>query len=68
MNLNHLLNVLQCAYDISIEWTGRYYCGLSIDWNDDRNYVNILISDYITKKLYKYQYPSPKYHQHIPHK
>ena len=47
----HLLNTLKEHYDISIDWKGDQYCGLTIAWNYAKNYVEILMLGYIKKYL-----------------
>ena len=33
---NHLLNALRAKYKISTDWSGKTYCGLTLDWDYDR--------------------------------
>ena len=40
-DVDHLLNALQKYYEISIDWQGKDYCGLSLDWNYSAGYVDI---------------------------
>ena len=30
---NHLLNALRDLYDISVDWAGKLYCGLTLAWD-----------------------------------
>jgi hypothetical protein len=30
---NHLIATLKSAYEVSLNWTGSRYCGLSLKWN-----------------------------------
>ena len=52
-------------YSITIDWSGADYCGLTIDWNYDKAYVDISMSLYTHKALKK---PPPTKKQHAPHK
>ena len=65
--LDHLLNALKTHYTISEDTTGSHYCGLQIDWNYDKKYVDISVPGYIAKALHKFQHPAPKKPQYAPH-
>ena len=66
-DLDHLINALKTHYIISVDPTGAHYYRLHIDWNDEKQYIDISIPGYITKALYKFQYPTPKKPQYVPH-
>ena len=38
---HHLVDTLKKYYTISIYWGGNSYCGLTLDWNYDRKYVDV---------------------------
>ena len=40
-DLNHLLNILKQHYSVSVDWTGKNYCGLNIEWNYTKKIVDI---------------------------
>ena len=29
----HLINSLKELYDITVDWTGKLYCGLTLEWD-----------------------------------
>ena len=66
---NHLISSLQTNYKISTDFSGQNYCGLTFDWEYKREFVDILIPDYIPKALDKFQHkPSkPQYSPHVYH-
>ena len=66
-DLNHLLNALKTHYIISVDPTGAHYCGLHIDWKYEKQYADISMPGYITKALHKFQHPTPKKLQYVPH-
>ena len=66
-DLDHLLNVLKTHYNISEDPTVSHYCGLHIDWNYDKQYVDISMPGYIAKALHKFQHPTTKKPQYAPH-
>ena len=65
---NHLLNCLQQHYKISTDWNGRNYCGLTLDWNYDKQYVDISMEGYVKKQLDWYGHPKLNTAQYSPHK
>ena len=64
---DHLLNALKTHYTISEDPTGSHYCGLHIDCNYDKQYLDISMPGYISKALHKFQRPTPKKPQYAPH-
>ena len=38
---DHLFNALREKYNITVDWTGDAYLGLTIDWHYDDGYVDI---------------------------
>ena len=64
----HLLNALCDHYKISVDWEGRNYCGLTIDWHYDKGYVDINMPGYVKKALHRFQHPAPKKPQYAPHR
>ena len=65
-DINHLINSLQTNYKLSTDFTGSNYCGLTIDWDYDRQFVDISMPGYIDKALKKFQ-RVPKTPQYLPH-
>jgi hypothetical protein len=47
-------------YNISSDWNGRAYCGLTLDWNYTNGTMDLYMPGYIKASLHKYQ-------QHAPH-
>ncbi|KAL7484760.1 hypothetical protein ACHAW6_010382 [Cyclotella cf. meneghiniana] len=52
---NHLLNALKEHYTLDIDWAGKLYCGISLQWNYDKKTVNIPMPGYIKKLLQQFQ-------------
>ena len=63
----HLIKTLQQYFDISIDWTGTNYCGLTLDWHYDHGYVDVSIPGYVVEALQKFQHTKPQRPQHAPH-
>jgi len=38
----HLICALQESYDITIDWSGKSFCGLDLEWSYDKGYVDIV--------------------------
>ena len=52
----HLLNILRKYYKVSVDWEGRNYCGLTINWDYERKFVDISMPKYIEHLLHKCQH------------
>jgi len=52
----HPLSSLQNRYTVTRDWHGRNFCGLTIDWNYDKQYVDISMPKYINHLLTKLNY------------
>ena len=64
---NHLIQTLQKFYKINIDWTGEHYCGLTLKWDYQKQFVDISMPGYIEKLLKRLAHPSPKRPVHAPH-
>ena len=63
----HLLSSLKHYYNITTDWTGTNYLGLTINWNYNQRWVDISMPQYIQKVLHKFQHIPPTRSQHAPH-
>lgn len=52
---------------MSVDWTGKNYCGLNITWNYTKKFVDISMDNYIPNMLKKFQHPTPKTLVCTPH-
>ena len=66
-DLDHFLNSLSTKYKYSVDWLGTNYCGLTLRWNYDKGYVDILMPGYIDSALVRLQYKQLKHPQYSPH-
>jgi len=64
---DHLLRALKQYYTISLDWSGKHYCGLTLDWHYNKNYVDVSMPEYIPNVLHKLKHPTPTKPQHSPH-
>jgi hypothetical protein len=55
------------SYNISGDWNGTAYCGLTLDCNYQDRTVNLYMHGYIKATLHKYQHPAPARPEHPAH-
>ena len=65
---DHLLNALRQHYKITVDDEGRHYCGLTIEWNYIKGYVDISMPGYSEKVRERLKHPKPNKPQYAPHK
>jgi hypothetical protein len=53
--------------NISSDWNGTAYCGLTFDWDYKNHTVDLSLLGYIKSALHKYQHPAPARPEHAPH-
>ena len=63
----HLMDVLKLYYKMEEDWKGQLYCGITLNRNYDKGYVDISMPNYVAKKLTKYGYKPCKRQQHCPY-
>ena len=64
----HLIQVLQHSYSITINKTGSNFCGLQLDWNYQEHWVDISMPQYIGIFLAKLEHAAPSRQKHAPHR
>eukprot|EP00957_Ditylum_brightwellii_P056985 4318841-Ditylum_brightwellii.AAC.1 len=67
-HINHLIEVLKQNYTIEIDWTGSWYCGISLDWDCNKRILEINMREYIAEQIIKYVHPTLAKPQHLPFK
>ena len=65
---DHLINALQNVYTLTVDYSGKEYCGLTLNWNYPAQHVDVSMPKFVIKTLQKLQHPSPLKPQHAPHK
>ena len=65
-NIQHLINALKETYEISEDWDGALYCGISLQWNYDLGYVDTAMPHYVTQHIKQYEHKLPTKPQHTP--
>jgi hypothetical protein len=65
-DVEHLLNALQDAYKITVDWDGERYCGLILKWDYNKRTCDISMPGYIERALTRFEHPKPKKPQDNP--
>ena len=55
----HLKATLERHYEVSGDWKGELFCGITLDWDYKKRQVDLSMPTYIQRTLTKYQYPHP---------
>ena len=63
----HFIETVKAHYDLTIDWAGKLYCGLALDWHYDKGYVDISMPGYVARALKNFDHPAPLRPQHAPH-
>jgi hypothetical protein len=66
-NADHLLNALKETYEVTEDWSGKLYCGISLDWYYKKKTVDMSMPGYIANALHKIQHKTPDRPQHTPY-
>ena len=64
----HLAAALKEHYDITTDWTGSLFIGISLKWDYTRRTVQLSMPNYINKMLQRYQHSKPTTPEHSPHR
>jgi hypothetical protein len=63
----HLVDTLASLYEITTDWTGSKYLGLTLEWDYSARTLDISMPGYIAKALQRFSHPPPTRPQHSPH-
>jgi hypothetical protein len=55
----HLMECIKKNYNISRDWKGSAYCGLTLEWDYKNGTVDLSMPGYIKAELHKYQHAAP---------
>jgi hypothetical protein len=65
---HHLRNVLLRSYEITTDWGGTVYSGITLKWDYDKRTCDISMPGYVNNVLNKFQHDNLKTPQHKPSK
>jgi hypothetical protein len=63
----HLMECIKKNYNISSDWKGSAYCGLTLEWDYKKGTVDLSMMGYINASLHKYQHAALARTEHAPH-
>ena len=63
---NHLKKPLERWYDITTDWSGNKYVGISLQWDYKNRILDTSVPGFVKSKLHEYQHPKPEKPQHAP--
>jgi len=66
-HVEYLIRCIKETYELTKDWTGDLYCGITLKWNYDERWLNISMPEYIKKILLKYKHRMPTKPQHCPY-
>jgi hypothetical protein len=66
-NATHLISILKQYYEISEDWTGSKYIGITFDWDYQHKQVHLSMPGYIDKALQRFDHTRPQRSQNSPH-
>jgi hypothetical protein len=65
---HHLRNTLLRNYEITTDWGGTVYSGITLKWDYGKRTCDISMPGYVNNVLNKFQHDNPKTPQHTPSK
>jgi hypothetical protein len=66
-DVEHLISSIKANYELTVDWTGNLYCGITLDWDYVNRWVDISMPGYIKKKLQEYDHAMPTRLQRCPY-
>ena len=65
---DHLINAIKKNYEMSVDWQGRLYCGVSLKWDYQQRTVDLSMPGYVKATLHKFQHVAQERNTDAPHK
>jgi hypothetical protein len=74
-DVNYLLDALTAIdpntgkpmYEVSTDWSGHKFCGLTMDWDYEKREVHLPMPGYVQKALKRFQHEKPDKPQYQPY-
>jgi hypothetical protein len=63
---DHLINALLKSYELTTDWAGKVYSGMTLKWDYKNRTCDISMPGYVSNVLSKFQHDAPKHPQHTP--
>ena len=64
---HHLYAALRENYEVTTDWAGKLFVGITLDWDYKNRTVTMSMPGYIKKALHKFQHKQPTKPEHSPH-
>ena len=64
---DHLISELKKHYDVTIDWEGKIFCGIHLEWDYKNRKVTCSMPGVAKKGLQRFNHPIPSRPQHSPH-
>jgi hypothetical protein len=66
-DVHHLIAALKENYELTEDWTGSLYTGITLDWDYENGTVDLSILGYYEKALRRFQHNAPAVPEDAPH-
>ena len=66
-DITYFFNDLKPTYEYTVDWEGRNYTGIHLDWYYDKGYIDVYIPGYIPKIIKRLNHPTLEMPQLSPH-
>ena len=64
---DHLVSVIKENYEVTTDWEGKRYVGLTLDWDYTLRQVHLSMPDYVPDALKRFKRVRPRRIQNAPH-
>ena len=58
----HLIEAVKSNYEVKVDWKGKLYCGLTLDWNYRQGYVDVSMPNTVPRALQRFGHVHPSIH------
>jgi hypothetical protein len=55
----HLAGIIAAKYQMTTDWKGKLYCGISLKWDYVKRNVTLSMPGYVAKALQRFNTPKP---------
>ena len=66
-DVNHLIDSIKLTFSLTKDWMGSLYCGITLEWDYVHRHVDILMPNFIKKKLQEYSHVTPTHIHSCPY-
>jgi hypothetical protein len=66
-DVHHLMGALKRHYEITDDWKGEKYIGITLDWDYERRQVHLSMPGYVKRALQQFNHPTPSKRQNSPY-